>query len=345
MEELAPGLWRWTRRHPEWHPARLRRRGRVVRPPRRRRARARSTRCSTARTTPCWRARGDGRGQRPHPDHDPLPRPQRRADLAAVCAGGTTSRSTGTPAARAASTTRRASARCSGGETLAGGIRAHSIGKPRRMEVPFELPSHRALAFGDAIVETGGGALRVWKQWEHVADRLVRGALPADAAPARRARRRSRARHARGARARRAGRGAREGARRAALVGAVTAPPVELRYRALTHHNPGRCAVTVYRMQAGPWVCVAENLDGHLGPPVRTAVRAVAAVIHRELIPAGVDWQLVLVGAGRPARARGVGRGVRRLVRAAAFRPTRVARLGGAASRPLDSALTLPHRL
>ena len=71
--------------------------------------------------------------------------------------------------------------------------------------------------------------------------------------------------------------------------------PVELRYRALTHHNPGRCSVTLYRMDAGPWVCVARDVAEHMGPPVRTAVRAVAAVIHRELIPAGVDWLLVLV--------------------------------------------------
>lgn len=78
---------------------------------------------------------------------------------------------------------------------------------------------------------------------------------------------------------------------------------VELRYRALTHHNPGRCAVTLYRMEPGPWICVVENVEGHIGPPVRTAVRAVAAVIHRELIPEGVDWQLVLVGpAGRLER-------------------------------------------
>ena len=42
------------------------------------------------------------------------------------------------------------------------GIRAHSFGSPRRAELPFELPSHRALAFGDVVVETGGGALRVW---------------------------------------------------------------------------------------------------------------------------------------------------------------------------------------
>ena len=74
--------------------------------------------------------------------------------------------------------------------------------------------------------------------------------------------------------------------------------PIEIHYRALTHHNPGRCAVTVHPMDESPWVCVAEDVEGHMGPPVRTAVRAVAAVIHRELIPVGIDWQLVLVGGG-----------------------------------------------
>ena len=69
---------------------------------------------------------------------------------------------------------------------------------------------------------------------------------------------------------------------------------VELRYRALTHHNPGRCLVTVVRALDAPWMCLVADCDGHLGPPVRTAVRAVAAVIQRELIPAGVDWQLLL---------------------------------------------------
>lgn len=79
--------------------------------------------------------------------------------------------------------------------------------------------------------------------------------------------------------------------------------PVELRYRALTHPNPGRCLVSVERSCDGPWACVVRDLDGHLGPPVRTAVRAVAAVIHRELIPVGVDWQLVVEARdGRLAR-------------------------------------------
>jgi len=48
-----------------------------------------------------------------------------------------------------------------GGETLDGGVRAHPIGRPRRAEIPFELPSHRALAFGDSLLEIDG-ELRVW---------------------------------------------------------------------------------------------------------------------------------------------------------------------------------------
>src|SRR3989442_5622381 len=48
-----------------------------------------------------------------------------------------------------------------GGETLDGGVRAHAIGQPRRAEIPFELPSHRALAFGDTVLGIDG-ELRVW---------------------------------------------------------------------------------------------------------------------------------------------------------------------------------------
>jgi glyoxylase-like metal-dependent hydrolase (beta-lactamase superfamily II) len=50
-----------------------------------------------------------------------------------------------------------------GGETLDGGVRAHPIGRPRRSEIPFELPSHRALAFGDTVLEVDG-ELRVWEE-------------------------------------------------------------------------------------------------------------------------------------------------------------------------------------
>ena len=48
-----------------------------------------------------------------------------------------------------------------GGERLGGGVRPHAIGRPRRAEIPFELTSHRALAFGDTVLEIDG-ELRVW---------------------------------------------------------------------------------------------------------------------------------------------------------------------------------------
>jgi hypothetical protein len=47
------------------------------------------------------------------------------------------------------------------GDELPGGARAFAIGRPRRFEQPLWLPSHRALAFGDVVVETGA-QLRVW---------------------------------------------------------------------------------------------------------------------------------------------------------------------------------------
>jgi hypothetical protein len=47
------------------------------------------------------------------------------------------------------------------GDELPGGASAYTIGKPRRFETPLLLPSHRALVFGDAVVELDGG-LRVW---------------------------------------------------------------------------------------------------------------------------------------------------------------------------------------
>jgi hypothetical protein len=45
---------------------------------------------------------------------------------------------------------------------LPGGARACPIGPPRRHETPIHLPSHKALAFGDAIVTTPEGELRLW---------------------------------------------------------------------------------------------------------------------------------------------------------------------------------------
>jgi hypothetical protein len=50
------------------------------------------------------------------------------------------------------------------GEEGPAGVRAFAIGRPRRGERPLWLPSHAALAFGDAVVTTPEGELRVWVQ-------------------------------------------------------------------------------------------------------------------------------------------------------------------------------------
>jgi hypothetical protein len=49
------------------------------------------------------------------------------------------------------------------GGGVGGVARFHPIGHPPRSEQPIEIPAHRALVFGDAVVETGGGELRVWE--------------------------------------------------------------------------------------------------------------------------------------------------------------------------------------
>ncbi|HXD56446.1 MAG TPA: hypothetical protein VN606_00930 [Thermoleophilaceae bacterium] len=44
------------------------------------------------------------------------------------------------------------------------GVRAFSIGRPVRGERPLWLPTHNALAFGDALVTNTDGELRMWIQ-------------------------------------------------------------------------------------------------------------------------------------------------------------------------------------
>jgi hypothetical protein len=50
-----------------------------------------------------------------------------------------------------------------GGNGVGGVARLHPIGSPLRSEQPIEIPARRVLVFGDAVVETGGGELRVGK--------------------------------------------------------------------------------------------------------------------------------------------------------------------------------------
>jgi hypothetical protein len=51
----------------------------------------------------------------------------------------------------------------SGGDDVDGVARFHSVGSPPRSEQPIEIPALGAVVFGDAVVETGGGELRVWE--------------------------------------------------------------------------------------------------------------------------------------------------------------------------------------
>ena len=55
------------------------------------------------------------------------------------------------------------------GAELPGGARAYAIGKPRRDEMPIHLPSHNALAAGDTLVTTPEGDLRLW-HWRDIVD-------------------------------------------------------------------------------------------------------------------------------------------------------------------------------
>jgi hypothetical protein len=50
------------------------------------------------------------------------------------------------------------------------GVQAFAIGRPPRTERPLWIPSHQAIAFGDALVTTPDGDLRLWAQ-EPVDDR------------------------------------------------------------------------------------------------------------------------------------------------------------------------------
>ena len=53
------------------------------------------------------------------------------------------------------------------------GVTPFAIGKPERSERPLWIPSHRAIAFGDAVVTNPDGELVVWSH-EHLDDKRLR---------------------------------------------------------------------------------------------------------------------------------------------------------------------------
>jgi hypothetical protein len=168
MNEILPGLWRWTGRHPEWHPG------------------------AFGAEVASFAARVDGGTVLV----DPLVFPDQLEALDGVVQGTVTivitvpyhvrsaeelaDRYEGSIHGHSLSAKRlRRSTRFQAvepGAELPGGVVVHPIGKPRRSEMPAELRSHEALVFGDAVAETGGGSVRVWdspldsdnrKRWWH----------------------------------------------------------------------------------------------------------------------------------------------------------------------------------
>jgi hypothetical protein len=168
-EELGPGLWRWTARHPEWHPGDF---GRQVAsylveagsdallidpllpdpadPVLGLIERVRSDRLSVLVTVPYHvRSAEAVRDRQPG-----------RVEI------------WGHPAVAKRLADPRGFREIEPGAVLPAGATAHAIGRPRRHEMPIHLPSHDALAFGDAVVEVDG-ELRMWSS-ERVDERRAR---------------------------------------------------------------------------------------------------------------------------------------------------------------------------
>jgi len=153
--QLADGLWRWTARHPEWHPGVF---GREVA------SFAARTEGVLVLVDPL--VTDDGAGA----VLDLLD--ELAGDEVAIVvtipyharsAESLAERLDATIHGHPATAKRFADARRLTGAPAPGGVTAHAIGRPRRFERPVHLPSHRALAFGDAIVEVDG-ELRMWCQ-------------------------------------------------------------------------------------------------------------------------------------------------------------------------------------
>jgi glyoxylase-like metal-dependent hydrolase (beta-lactamase superfamily II) len=161
VDELAPGLWRWTARHPEWHPGDF-----------------------GAEVASFAVRAGDGTLMLV----DPLLPPEPEAVLETIESElgdrlailitipyhvrsaeelwqrfGKDAETTvhGHPAAAKRLEDRSAFHEIEPGTSLPAGVTAHTIGKPRRFETPLHLPSHGALVFGDAVAEVDG-RLVVW---------------------------------------------------------------------------------------------------------------------------------------------------------------------------------------
>lgn len=158
--EIAPGIWRWTARHPEWHPGEF---GAEV--------------ASFALQTDAELLLID-----PQLPEDGAPVLEWLDGLAndravhALITIGYHVRSAKTLCERYGGGIygpKTCAKRLKNAEMLTdftpgtpgpASATAYAIGKPRRSERPLWFPSHNALAFGDAIVTTPENELRLWSE-------------------------------------------------------------------------------------------------------------------------------------------------------------------------------------
>jgi hypothetical protein len=155
--ELADGLWRWTAHHEEWHPGEW---GSQVA------CFALDAGDATLLIDPLLPeddaavlSRLDALAGRPVAILITIPYHTRSAEQLQQRYGATIH---GHPAVTKRLRDTTGFTAIEPGAALPGGARAFTIGKPRRFEMPIHLPSHRALALGDAIVTTPEGDLRIW---------------------------------------------------------------------------------------------------------------------------------------------------------------------------------------
>lgn len=161
LERIGKDLWHWRRRHPEWHPGEF---GAVVG----------SYLVNTGGVSLLVDPLVEGESDPVVPGLDgvvaesvrilvSIPYHARSAELLWRRYRDRGARILGHPLVAKRLSDTSGFAALAGGEDIDGVARVHRIGRPVRAELPIEIPSHRALVFGDAIVEHGG-ELRLWEQ-------------------------------------------------------------------------------------------------------------------------------------------------------------------------------------
>jgi hypothetical protein len=159
-QQIADGLWRWTARHPEWHPGEF---GSEVA------SFAIKAGDETVLVDPLLPPEPDAVFELIDGQLDgrlsiliSIPYHVRSSEkIQRHFRGRADATIWGHPACRKRLQEQAGFRELAPGDELPAGIGAYAIGKPRGHETPLFVPSHAALVFGDAVAEVDGD-LRVW---------------------------------------------------------------------------------------------------------------------------------------------------------------------------------------